>query len=147
MGFAYKVTKFRQTTSHSRCIEVQNFRIWETPPCQILYIMVGRESMEFTFQWWQIDYQHQYQSLKWVCVKCNTGSANQRWIFRKNKLVCTEMCQCSDCENEDNDFDAEWESDVDDNHGGNFLQKISNLQLKLSKVSYKSIFPLSDWVN
>ena len=27
-------------------------------------------------------------------------------------------------------------------HGGNFLQKISRLQLKLSKVSYKSIFQL-----
>ena len=27
-------------------------------------------------------------------------------------------------------------------HGGNFLQKISRLQLKLSKVSYKLIFPL-----
>ena len=27
-------------------------------------------------------------------------------------------------------------------HGGNFLQQISRLQLKLSKVSYKSIFPL-----
>ena len=26
-------------------------------------------------------------------------------------------------------------------HGGNFLQKISHLQLKLSKVSYKSMFP------
>ena len=29
-------------------------------------------------------------------------------------------------------------------HGGNFLQKISRLQLKLSKVSYKSIFPLQN---
>ena len=42
-----------------------------------------------------------------VC-KCNTGCANQRCKFRKNKLVCTEMCQCSDCENVDNDSDAEW---------------------------------------
>ena len=57
-----------------------------------------------------------------VCT-CNTGFANQRCKFRKNKLVCTEMCQCSDCENEDNHFDAEWESDVDDNCKGDVEYK------------------------
>ena len=57
-----------------------------------------------------------------VC-KCNTWCANQRCIFRKNKLACTEMCKCSDCENEDNDFDAEWESDVDDNGEGDVEYK------------------------
>ena len=74
-----------------------------------------------------------------VC-KCNTGCANQRCIFRKNKLVCTGMCQCSDCKTEDNDFDAEWESDVDNNGGDVEYFRSSNFrEQKLSRILPKFV--------
>ena len=57
-----------------------------------------------------------------VC-KCNQGCANQRCKCRKNKLVCTEMCQCSECENVVNDSENEWESDDDDNGEGDVEYK------------------------
>ena len=31
--------------------------------------------------------------------KCKTGCSNMRCKCKKNSLVCTEMCQCTGCEN------------------------------------------------
>ena len=77
------------------------------------------------------------------------------WVFGKSRLSCTCFCfqhlHTTFCSNmfklyeKNHNFYADTLPKKLNNlisHGGNFLQKISRLQLKLSNVSYKSIFPL-----
>ena len=44
---------------------------------------------------------------------CNTGCSSLRCKCKKNNLVCTEMCICMDCENDEETASAE-ESDEDE---------------------------------
>ena len=70
-----------------------------------------------------------------LCIcKCKTGCESLRCSFKKNDLVCTEMCMCNDCKNFPNEeiiTNESWE------HNNNFLPhlNITHYLFSMSKTA------------
>ena len=45
--------------------------------------------------------------------KCVTGCNNMRCKCKKNQLICTELCFCKDCENDNDDISNHLENEED----------------------------------